>query len=99
MMLYLDAKTLSWMFPGFGVTIPGSLNGDSYIMTDAYPELGYVIVMDATTAPPGQPVQTRRRSAAARLRSIPAPPTAPSAKYRIPGQRVDGCKAFKLPVD
>jgi hypothetical protein len=54
-MLYLDAKTLSWMFPGLGLTIPGSFKGDSYIVTGVYPQLGYVTVMDVTRAVRGNP--------------------------------------------
>ena len=46
--LYLDAKTLSWMFPGLGITIPGSYNSDPYVVTGVYPQLGYVTVMDVT---------------------------------------------------
>jgi hypothetical protein len=54
-MLYLDAKTLSWMFPGLGLTIPGSFNSDAYVVTGVYPQLGYVTVVDATTAASGNP--------------------------------------------
>jgi hypothetical protein len=54
--LYLDAKTLSWMFPGLGLTIPGSFNADPYIVTGVYPQLGYVTVIDAA-ANMGAPLQ------------------------------------------
>jgi hypothetical protein len=54
-MLYLDAKTITWMFPGLGLTIPGSFNSDSYIVTGVHPQLGYVTVIDVTRAAIGSP--------------------------------------------
>jgi hypothetical protein len=54
-MLYLDTKTLNWMFPGLafqlsGGTGDGSNGTDKYIVTGVYPELGYVTAIDTTNA-------------------------------------------------
>jgi hypothetical protein len=51
--LYLDAKALSWMFPGLGIT----LGSDKYTVTGVYPYLGYVTVISAATAA-GGPLST-----------------------------------------
>lgn len=39
--LYLDATTMQWMFPGLGLTV----DGQPYIVTGVYPYLGYITVI------------------------------------------------------
>ena len=39
--LYLDATTMGWMFPGLGI----SIGGQPYIVTGVYPYLGYATVV------------------------------------------------------
>jgi hypothetical protein len=41
--VYLDANTMNWMFPGLTVT----LDGDPYTVTSVYPSFGYVSVIYA----------------------------------------------------
>jgi pectate lyase-like protein len=49
--LYLDGKTITWMFPGLALTLPQSPNPTQpYVVTGVYPELGYVTVMDVSSA-------------------------------------------------
>jgi hypothetical protein len=50
--LYLDVNTLSWMFPGLGISIdPGDGGGARpYTVTGVYPALGYVTVIYAGKA-------------------------------------------------
>ena len=43
--LYLDSATLSWMFPGLGISINNGGVGQTYIVTGVYPYLGYVTVI------------------------------------------------------
>ena len=52
-MVYLDAKTISWMFPGLvftfkegGVSIGPT---DPFVVTGIYPDLGYITVMDVNS--------------------------------------------------
>jgi hypothetical protein len=47
--LYLDAKTLSWMFPGLGISVNNGGGAVSYIVTGVYPDLGYITVINATS--------------------------------------------------
>lgn len=56
--LYLDAKTLGWMFAGLGFSLDNGGGPVSYIVTGVYPDLsagaptgtvGYVTVLNATT--------------------------------------------------
>ena len=46
--LYLDAKTLGWMFPGLGISINNGSGAVDYTVTGVYPYYGYVTVMNAT---------------------------------------------------
>jgi hypothetical protein len=48
--LYLDAKTLSWMFPGLGISIDNGGGAQPYIVTGVYPHLGYVTVIWANAS-------------------------------------------------
>lgn len=43
--LYIDATTMQWMFPGLGFSIAGQ----PYVVTGVYPYLGYVTVMWAAS--------------------------------------------------
>lgn len=45
--LYLDAKTLSWMFSGLGISINNGNGAVPYIVTGIFPQLGYVTVIKA----------------------------------------------------
>ena len=47
--LYLDAKTLSFMFPGLGFSLDNGSGAITYTVTGVYPDLGYVTVMNATS--------------------------------------------------
>jgi Pectate lyase superfamily protein len=47
--LYLDAGTMDWMFPGLGISIDNGSGAQPYVVTGVYPSLGYVTVMWATT--------------------------------------------------
>lgn len=42
--LYLDAKSLGWMFPGLGISLDNGSGAVPYIVTGVYPQLGYVTV-------------------------------------------------------
>jgi Pectate lyase superfamily protein len=42
--LYLDMKTLNFMFSGLGITLDNGSGPQSYVVTGIYPELGYVTV-------------------------------------------------------
>jgi hypothetical protein len=46
--LYLDATTIQWMFPGLGININNGGGGVNYVVTGVYPYLGYVTVINAT---------------------------------------------------
>ncbi len=46
--LYLDAKVLSYMFPGLEISLDNGGGPVTYIITGVYPDLGYVTVMNAT---------------------------------------------------
>jgi hypothetical protein len=55
--LYLDSKTILWMFPGLafkllGGTGDGSSGTDTYIVTSVYPQLGYITAVDITSLGP-----------------------------------------------
>lgn len=58
-MLYLDAKTRSWMFPGLGFKLSGGTGDGSggkhtYVVTGVFPQLGYISAFDtAGSALPG----------------------------------------------
>lgn len=52
--LYLDAKTLSWMFPGLGISIDNGGGSQPYIVTGVYPLFGYVTVIWAGSSAGGQ---------------------------------------------
>ena len=54
--LYLDAKTLTFMFPGLGISINNGSNAVPYIVTGVYAQLGYVTVIDAASNS-GAPLQ------------------------------------------
>jgi hypothetical protein len=43
--LYLDATSLSWMFPGLGISINNGSGSQPYIVTEVYPLFGYVTVI------------------------------------------------------
>jgi hypothetical protein len=43
--LYLDATTMQWMFPGLGISINNGSGAQPYIVTGVYPYLGYVTVI------------------------------------------------------
>lgn len=43
--LYLDANTLSYMFPGLGISIDNGSGAEPYTVTGVYPYLGYVTVI------------------------------------------------------
>ena len=43
--LYLDATSLSWMFPGLGISINNGSGSQPYIVTGVYPLFGYVTVI------------------------------------------------------
>ena len=43
--LYLDAKTLGWMFPGLGISLDSGSGAQPYIITGVYPYLGYITVI------------------------------------------------------
>jgi hypothetical protein len=47
--LYLDAKTLSWMFPGLGITITDTNGTNTYLVTAVHPQLGYITVMSTAS--------------------------------------------------
>ena len=43
--LYLDSKSLGWMFPGLGIGLPDPVSGtDFYMVSGVFPDLGYVTV-------------------------------------------------------
>src|SRR5262249_52600032 len=49
--LYLDSKTMQWMFPGLVLKLPDSVNPTiPYEVINVHPELGYVTVMDVASA-------------------------------------------------
>jgi hypothetical protein len=59
-MLYLSAKTLSWIFPGLSFQLSGgmgdgSAGADHYIVTGVYPQLGYITAIDVTVKASGNP--------------------------------------------
>jgi hypothetical protein len=48
--VYLDAKSLSWMRAGLGIGLPDPKSGtDWYVVTGVYPTLGYITVVYANT--------------------------------------------------
>ena len=47
--LYLDAMTLGWMFPGLGFSLNNGSGAVTYTVTGVYQDLGYVTVMNATS--------------------------------------------------
>ena len=47
--LYLDTKTLGWMFPGLGISLNNGSGAVNYIVTGVYPQLGYISVMNAAS--------------------------------------------------
>lgn len=47
--LYLDAKTLGWMFPGLAISINNGGGAVTYIVTGVYPHYGYISVIDAAS--------------------------------------------------
>ena len=51
--LYLDAKALSFMFPGLAITITDANGTNIYTVTGVFPDLGYVSVILDTTIYPG----------------------------------------------
>jgi hypothetical protein len=47
--LYLDASTIQWAFPGLGISIDNGSGAQPYTVTGVYPSLGYVTVMWASS--------------------------------------------------
>jgi hypothetical protein len=45
--LYLDPKSLSFMFPGLGFSLDNGNGAVTYTVTGVFPDLGYVTVMNA----------------------------------------------------
>ena len=43
--LYLDATTIKWMFPGLGISLNNGSGAQPYTVTGVYPFLGYVTVI------------------------------------------------------
>jgi hypothetical protein len=43
--LYLDAATIQWMFPGLGISLNNGSGAQPYTITGVYPFLGYVTVI------------------------------------------------------
>ena len=57
--LYLDTSTLSWMFPGLGISINNGNGAQAYTVTGVYPSLGYVTVISAQNRYGGPLVGTK----------------------------------------